>query len=292
MPSVPTSIGGEVHLMIGVKYLRYHPRMLHQLPSGLAIFNSPFRSSSGDCGVIGGPHHTFSEVHQSHPSNTIPSTSTFFSEEYKTYRASVNSEIPLLGYSYSLHPDVHITEDIYQLRPASHISKAMRIFEEVEAAGSEIIYRCPQCRNCKTCKHDNNEFISIKEEIEQTIINNSVCINAITKTAVATLPFIADPSKRLTNNKEKALKVYNQQIKKLGVTDKQDIIDSEGKLQHLGFVDYVTNLPTKTQLMLKNHQMQHFLPWRAVWKGNSVSTPCRVVFDASSSSRRTTPYFS
>ena len=27
--------------------------------------------------------------------------------------------------------------------------------------------------------------------------------------------------------------------------------------------------------------MQHFLPWRDVWKGNSVRTPCRVVFDAS-----------
>ena len=158
----------------------------------------------------------------------------------------------------------------------------MRIFEEVEATGSEITYCCPQCRSCKTCKHDNNEFISIKEEVEQTIINNSVHVDASTKTAVASLPFIADPSTRLANNKGKAVKVYNQQIKKLSITDKQDIIDSEGKLQRLGFVDYVKNLPTQTQLMLKNHQMQHFLPWRAVWKGNSVITPCRVVFDASS----------
>ena len=67
------------------------------------------------------------------------------------------------------------------------------------------------------------------------------------------------------------------------ITNKQDIIHSKGKIQKLGYVDYVNNLPIQTQLMLKNHPMQHFLPWRAVWKGNSVSTPCRVLFDASMS---------
>lgn len=29
-------------------------------------------------------------------------------------------------------------------------------------------------------------------------------------------------------------------------------------------------------------QFQHYIPWRAVWKTNSLSTPCRVVFDTSS----------
>ena len=27
--------------------------------------------------------------------------------------------------------------------------------------------------------------------------------------------------------------------------------------------------------------MKYYIPWRAVWKQNSVSAPCRVVFDAS-----------
>ena len=246
LPSIPTSIGGEVHMMIGIKYLRYHPKMLFQLPSGLAIYQSSFTSSSGGRGVIGGPHPTFSEIHQSHISNINPETSdvssTFFTDEYKAFCENVNSDVPLLGYSLS-HSDVHLTDspDVFTSHSLStaHLSKAMRIFEEVEATGSEITYRCPQCRSCKTYKHDNNEFISIKEEVEQTIINNSVHVDASTKTAVASLPFIADPSTRLANNKGKAVKVYNQQIKKLSITDKQDIIDSEGKLQRLGFVDYV-----------------------------------------------------
>ena len=33
--------------------------------------------------------------------------------------------------------------------------------------------------------------------------------------------------------------------------------------------------------MLKASDVQNFIPWRAVWNGNSVSTPCRIVFDAS-----------
>ena len=43
------------------------------------------------------------------------------------------------------------------------------------------------------------------------------------------------------------MKVYNQQLRKLNlpnnVKDKQDIIDSEGKLHQLGYIDYLKNLP-------------------------------------------------
>ena len=33
--------------------------------------------------------------------------------------------------------------------------------------------------------------------------------------------------------------------------------------------------------MLRASDVQNFTPWRAVWNGNSVSKPCRIVFDAS-----------
>ena len=32
--------------------------------------------------------------------------------------------------------------------------------------------------------------------------------------------------------------------------------------------------------MLQENPVKYFIPWCAVWKGNSISTPCRVVFDA------------
>ena len=33
--------------------------------------------------------------------------------------------------------------------------------------------------------------------------------------------------------------------------------------------------------MLTKNPVQNFIPWRAVWNSNSISTPCRLVFDAS-----------
>ena len=75
---------------------------------------------------------------------------------------------------------------------------------------------------------------------------------------------------------------HNQQIKKLNqnTDDKKDVIESEEKLQQLGYVDYIRNLKPEQQEMLRS-KIQKFTPWRAVWNGNSISTPCRLVFDAS-----------
>ena len=33
--------------------------------------------------------------------------------------------------------------------------------------------------------------------------------------------------------------------------------------------------------MLSEAKMKYYILWRAVWKQNSISTPCRVVFNAS-----------
>ncbi|XP_066932960.1 uncharacterized protein [Clytia hemisphaerica] len=257
LPKLPSSIGGDVHMMIGIKYLRYFPKIIHQMPSGLSIFESSFTSTSGGSGVIGGPHPSFSPFH----------ASCNFTSTYQLLRTPP-SDVPLLGFN-------------------THLSTSMRVFEEVEGAGSEITYRCPNCRNCNQCKYDEStEAISIKEEIEQSLINSSVTIDPETRTTSAILPFITDPSTRLANNKDIAMKVFGQQLRKLNKpsnhSDKEDILTSESKLQSLGYVDYVSNLPESTQQMLSDHQCHHYIPWRAVWKGNSISTPCRIVFDASS----------
>ena len=61
-------------------------------------------------------------------------------------------------------------------------------------------------------------------------------------------------------------------------------MESEGKLQDLGFVDFVHNLSKEdTDLILT--EPKYFIPWRAVWKPNSLSTPCRLVLDASCCAR-------
>uniref|UniRef100_A0A7M5V7T8 Uncharacterized protein n=1 Tax=Clytia hemisphaerica TaxID=252671 RepID=A0A7M5V7T8_9CNID len=60
LPKLPRLIGGDVHMMIGVKHLKYFPKHVYQMPSGLTILESLFTSSSGGRGVIAGPHPSFS----------------------------------------------------------------------------------------------------------------------------------------------------------------------------------------------------------------------------------------
>ena len=55
----------------------------------------------------------------------------------------------------------------------------------------------------------------------------------------AKLPFVTEPDVRLVPNENEALKVYRSQVRKLSCQpeDKAAVIESERKLQLLGFVD-------------------------------------------------------
>ena len=78
-------------------------------------------------------------------------------------------------------------------------------------------------------------------------------------------------------------RVFTAQLRKLNVNpnDKQDVIKSENKLHDLGFVEFLDNLSPKQQNKINSSPIMHFIPWHTVWNANSISTPCRLVFDAS-----------
>ena len=52
LPKLPSFIGGDVDLMIGVQYLRYYPEKCFSLPNGLTIYRSQFISSDGHRGIV------------------------------------------------------------------------------------------------------------------------------------------------------------------------------------------------------------------------------------------------
>jgi len=49
----------------------------------------------------------------------------------------------------------------------------------------------------------------------------------------------------------------------------KEVIQSEAKLQELGYVEYVNNLSPEQQQALRNNDIQNYIPWREVWKLNS-----------------------
>ena len=167
--------------------------------------------------------------------------------------------------------------------------KFIKTFYEIDTAGTDVSFRCPECRNCGTCKKSQRiDSISIQEEIEQDLIERNVTVDITKGKSSALLPFVTNPDLRIDSESQEklALKIYESQVR--GLNNKPDdraaAILSESKLQDLGFVDYFDNLPQEIQDQIRNN-VRYFIPWRTVFNSNSVSTPCRLVFDASVSPR-------
>ena len=79
------------------------------------------------------------------------------------YRVSL--DLPLLSIKHKGDPDNDIVDEMGKRASKAH-------FDQVENAGTEVSYRCTDCRNCNKCKSsENTEFVSMQEEIEQDIID-------------------------------------------------------------------------------------------------------------------------
>ena len=278
LPEVEPEVGGDTDFMIGIKFNRHFPTEVYRCPiSGLAIYRSQFKNASGGYGVVGGSHRVFTEIENYHHTNFNWTFHTL-QQKINFFRNHLDPDVGLLG--IKPHPQIlsyYIDGDVYK----NSIQKRLKRFDESERAGSEIQYRCPECRDCSNCKRAD-KTISIKEEIEQDLIERSVTVDIEKGVAIAELPFTADPAVRLCPNRNIALKVYKQQVKKINNNeeDKKAILKSEAKLQDAGYVQYVQNLPEEMQESLVKSSHQNYLPWLVAYKENSLTTPARLVFDA------------
>ena len=200
------------------------------------------------------------------------------SQQFELYRKGyhIDPDFDFINFKSSKNPDIDLdvsqeqdTFMIIKVQPIkdslqtdSLVIRSEKAFNLVENAASEITYRCVNCRNCKLCKDDEKtEVISIKEEIEQDLINKSVTVDIENRICSAKLPVIHNPSHKLAPNKNKTLAIYNQQVKKLekNPKDKQDVIESEAKLHALGHVCYSKDLSTELQKMLQEHPVQNYI---------------------------------
>ena len=303
IPCFPKSAGGSTDILLGSRYLRYFPKQVHEFENGLGIFRSVFLGVDGARGVLNGPHKGFSQ--------SIGGTHHFSASAYYTQPAidylrmkSLERLLPLVGEKISSNDyDVDVPICCKYADPvesteseenrcvcmlAKRAPRNLKQFENVEAAGTEITYRCVNCRNCKTClKGPINEEMSLESEAEQSLIEDCVNVDIEAGITMARLPFIADPDTHLVTNENIALRVFNTQVKILSIRpeDKKSVLNFEQALQDLGYVDYLSNLSESERDMIIQHEVKNFIPWRPVWKLDSTTTPCRLAFDASMSAK-------
>ena len=136
LPKVAKFVGGAIDFMIGAKYLRYHPKEIFQLPSGLTIYESPFENADGGRGVIGGPHKIFTEIDKYHHA------STFLTNQMKMFNMGyiVNPDASLLN--LKVEKDAMQNLMLGNTKPEALVARNQK-FNLVEEAGSQITYRCP-----------------------------------------------------------------------------------------------------------------------------------------------------
>ena len=291
-PKMPKEVGGETDILIGIQYNKYFPELIHRFPSGLEVLKSIFVSDDGSRGVYGGPHPEFTKAEKKHRgihagkcAYILPCTEAYRSNFF--LECSIPSPVDKRG-DLDCDSDMPFENDplsknvYFRRRPP----KCIRFFDEIENAGTEISYRCVGCRDCPECKKcPRFDSLSIQEEVEQTLVDRSVNVDIENGVTVSELPFlVSNPDHRLGKSDKMAMSVYKRETKKLAQrpNDKLAVIKSENKLQKLGFVDYVDDL-TEEQKGLIEGKFQNYIPWRVAWNENSLSTSCRLVFDASQS---------
>ena len=167
------------------------------------------------------------------------------------------------------------------------VSKRKEYFDE-DDQGFINDFRCEDCLQCKKCLlSDRSKMMSLQEKREQEIIEKSVYVDLEDNKVYVELPFMKPPVSALKkkhngqdNNFKQALKIYQSQCRKPEAV-KTAMKKVHQELVDKGFLKKITDLTLEQQQVLYTAGFCHFMPWSTAEKADSISTPYRMVVDAS-----------
>ena len=193
------------------------------------MYQSDFTSPCGSRGIVAGPHTEFSRIEKEFRGLHANKMAYYLESLNELRRISFLSLLmPLLGEKeipgmvefdepISCAPDNDQKKgisEIYYSEPLGPSSasvftlssekitnvgrkapKCVREYDEIERAGTEVTYRCIECRDCLKCKNGERiDALSIQEEIEQGLIERAVKVYPEKGITTASFPFVvADP---------------------------------------------------------------------------------------------------
>ena len=106
LPSLPTlsgEVGGKVHVMLGKHYMKYFPREIVRLESGLTVYDSMFESYDHTTGVVCGPHPQFTLANRAAHFSLGVMQSYYSREALQVIQGSAYlGTVPLLGCKESM----------------------------------------------------------------------------------------------------------------------------------------------------------------------------------------------
>ena len=146
--------------------------------------------------------------------------------------------------------------------------------------------RCPTCLDCKQCKElaiTCSTNVEATMHREESILKECIKFDPIQGNFCVPLPLKDDPDVALGENAEQAKSFYRRVINKLSKSpeDKKAIIKSFNRQIELGFIQKLSDMPEELQRTI-NSKKKYVIPWNYVYKESSISTPVRIVINASS----------
>ncbi len=305
LPSIEDKIGNRpVDIMVGIQYNMYHPQLLFSLPGGLEIRQGLLKAWNGNQAVLAGPHPLWEHVSNA---SSFMGPGAYLTSEFKAYRVQCdtlwNNPVPTFESNLKIqapptwtlfcdcgelidNPLVDDDRAVVSAIYAASAGKLIKEFQLLDEIGTELGYRCVKCRQCTPCKDGETiEQRSLKEDQESYQIKHCISYDPEAKVVMTELPFIYDPETHLVDNKNVAVKILESQIK---VADKDESVKNEilrsfNKLVENGHLVRLDDMSESEQLQAL--KPGYWIPWRAVHSSSSISTPTRLVFDASSKTR-------
>ena len=242
-----------------------------------------------NCDVVGS--HVFKSLHESTKS-TLQAINVMQDLQVqdnvvksdKTFRTcTLSDEVTLNGHvTVCFHCFNH--QSLLELED----SRKLKTLYELQNSGIDVDFRCIRCRECTDCKNaDETVKRSLRQEQEQYLINESVRLNLEERTIECRLPCRGQERDFLSSNRDIALKILDGVCQRYGKNDevKNLLLGALQKMIDNNIMEKLETIDEERRSLFINKEVQHWIPWRPVFK-DSLSTPCRIALDGSSRTNR------
>ena len=140
---------------------------------------------------------------------------------------------------------------------------------------------CSECAECITLARRTNETITSVSHAEDLQIKECIRFDHSINRYYADLPLKANPETALAPNYQQARRIYFRVVSKLNAKERASVLKSFRQLMDLDYVQRLSDFPQSVQDEILSRNM-YVIPWQTVTKQSSITTPTRIVMNASS----------